>query len=155
MIYRRPHTNIKMPRAQKHRPTSDGRTKRSKLHRSLYQQKVFEQQVSRHPDVKAALVAGRQRLGPCLLIEPEPTEALSDAGRAQVIERIWPVVEEANDQCPANARVSKSKILVVDAAKPMLRAEKGTVQRAGTIQLYRDEIDSLHGKQIQEPPKEL
>ncbi|KAI9043969.1 putative NRPS-like enzyme [Aspergillus affinis] len=115
---------------------------------------TFEQQVSRHPDVRSALVAGNQRLEACLLIEPATMEALSDAAKADLIEAVWSAVEEANAQCPAHARVSKSKILVLDAAKPMLRAGKGTVQRAGTIQLYQDEIDALYEeRQIQEPPK--
>ncbi|PLB43526.1 putative NRPS-like enzyme [Aspergillus steynii IBT 23096] len=116
---------------------------------------TFEQQVSRHPDVRSALVAGSQRFEACLLIEPVTTEVLSDAAKAELIEAVWPVVEEANAQCPAHAQVSKPKILVLDAAQPMLRAGKGTVQRAGTIQLYQDEIDALYEEtQIQEPPKQ-
>ncbi|KAH8433484.1 uncharacterized protein LDX57_011118 [Aspergillus melleus] len=115
---------------------------------------TFEQQVSRYPDVRSALVAGNQRFEACLLIEPATTEALGDAAKAELIEAIWPAVEEANAQCPAHARVSRSKILVLDAAKPMLRAGKGTVQRAGTIQLYQDEINALYEeRQTQDPPK--
>lgn len=103
----------------------------------------FEDHVSRHPAVRAALVAGNQRFEACLLVEPA-AENLSDTAKANLIEAIWPTVEEANRQCPAHARVFKTKILVLDSDKPMLRAGKGTVQRAGTVQLYAKQIDALY-----------
>ncbi|EED15544.1 NRPS-like enzyme, putative [Talaromyces stipitatus ATCC 10500] len=100
----------------------------------------FEQEVLKHPEVRAALVGGNQRFEACLLIETiEPIED----GR-EFVDRIWPVVQEANGKCPAHARVDKSKILVLDTSKPMLRAGKGTVQRQGTLQLYADEINALY-----------
>ncbi|OJJ46414.1 hypothetical protein ASPZODRAFT_16181 [Penicilliopsis zonata CBS 506.65] len=102
----------------------------------------FENEVSRHPAVRTALVAGNQRVEACLLVEPLET---SDSPRA-VIESVWPTVEAANLQCPAHARVSKSKILIVDAEKPMVRAAKGTVQREATLRLYAAEIDALYSE---------
>jgi acyl-coenzyme A synthetase/AMP-(fatty) acid ligase len=96
----------------------------------------FEQEVSRHPEIRSALVAGAQRFEACLLVELLKTEPLSEDERAQVFERIWPTVQRANSQCPAHARVSKSNILITDPSKPMARAAKGTVQRAATLIMY-------------------
>lgn len=111
----------------------------------------FEEHISRHPAVRAALVAGNQRFEACLLVEPAITDTLSNTFKANFIEEIWPTVEEANGQCPAHARISKSKILVVDPEKPMLRAGKGTVQREGTLRLYSDQIDALYSEISMQP----
>jgi thioester reductase-like protein/aryl carrier-like protein len=106
----------------------------------------FEQEVSRHPAVKAALVAGNQRFEACLLIESTSTSILSDSAKAALVSDIWPAVKEANRHCPAHARISKSKMLILDPDRPMLRAGKGTVQREGTLRLYAHEIDALYSE---------
>ncbi|GAM37529.1 hypothetical protein TCE0_024f07522 [Talaromyces pinophilus] len=109
----------------------------------------FEQEVSKHPEVRSALVAGNQRFEACLLVETEAIRAEDDKTKIEeFVDRIWPFVQEANAKCPAHARVDKSKILILDAAtKPMLRAAKGTVQRQATLRLYADEIDALYEQQ--------
>ncbi|KAF7133671.1 hypothetical protein CNMCM5793_004969 [Aspergillus hiratsukae] len=112
----------------------------------------FEQELSRHPEVRSAIVAGAQRFEACLLVELVKSEPLSADQRAQVIERIWPTVQRANGQCPAHARVSKSKILITDPSKPMARAAKGTVQRAATVILYLEEIDRLYAEKVVNVP---
>jgi thioester reductase-like protein/aryl carrier-like protein len=121
----------------------------------------FEEQVSKHPNVQIALVSGNQRFEACLLVEPATTGTLSDLDKRDLIEKIWPTVEEANAQCPAHARVSKSKILVLDPEKPMPRASKGTVQRSRTLQLYAEEIDALYSETdtqstlLEQPPNSV
>ncbi|KAL2833587.1 putative NRPS-like enzyme [Aspergillus pseudoustus] len=106
----------------------------------------FEEQVAQHPTVRAALVAGNQRFEACLLVEPTTVEDLSETAKSLLIEEIWPAVEDANSLTPAHARVSKAKILILDPLRPMLRAGKGTIQRAGTVQLYQHEIDALYAE---------
>ena len=114
---------------------------------------TFEETVGVHADVKAALVIGAQRFEAALLVElaTPNTAPLSPADKKAIIESIWPTVQKANEVTPAHARVSKSKILLVDPAKPMLRAPKGTIQRNATLKLYADEIDQLY-KQDEEVP---
>ncbi|KAL2821419.1 hypothetical protein BDW59DRAFT_109738 [Aspergillus cavernicola] len=114
----------------------------------------FEQHVSQHPAVGAALVAGSQRFEACLIIEPATSEELSGQMKAELIEEVWPAVEEANTFSPAHARISKSKILVLDVDRPMLRAGKGTVQRAGTVELYKCQIDALYSDTPVQSPGE-
>ncbi|KAL3459645.1 putative NRPS-like enzyme [Aspergillus heterothallicus] len=106
----------------------------------------FEEQVAQHPAVRAALVAGNQRFEACLLVEPASTETLDENAKCELVETIWSTVDDANSLTPAHARVSKSKILIMDPAKPMLRAGKGTIQRAGTVQMYEDEIEALYAE---------
>ena len=101
--------------------------------------------VSCNPSIAAVLVAGSQRFQAALLIEPVATgKELSTSERAAFVERIWPSIETANQDCPAHARIAKTHILFTSLQKPMLRAGKGTIQRAGTLRLYIDELNRLY-----------
>ena len=106
---------------------------------------TFEGLVQSLPQVRAALVTGQGRFEAALLIEPADSSAVSSAiQKAQFIEKSWPTIEEANRQCPAHAKVSKSHILFTKPDKPMSRAGKGTVQRRFTIDSYAAEIEALY-----------
>lgn len=117
----------------------------------------FEAEITAHPDVRGALVAGNKRFESCLIVEPA-TEALQQAtedipAKDSFIDKIWSTVEEANRHCPAHARIARSKILILDREMPMLRAAKGTIQRAGTLQLYAEQIEALYiEKELPTPP---
>lgn len=105
---------------------------------------TFEHTVGSHPDVSGALVAGAQRWEACLLVEVQGNPAISPQERSTYLDKIWPLVEQANQECPAHARISKSLVLFTKQEKPMARAGKGTIQRQATVALYKDEIDSLY-----------
>lgn len=98
-----------------------------------------------NPEVTAALVAGSQRFQASLLIE-YGSKPLSPRDQAAAIEKIWPSIEQANKDCPAHARIAKTHVLFTTPEKPMLRAGKGTVTRAGTIARYASELDALYQK---------
>lgn len=105
---------------------------------------LMEGLVQSHPDVRSALVVGQKRFEAALLIEPSQPSKLSASGRAELIESLWHVIEEANGKVPAYARVSKSHILFTSPEKPMHYAAKSTVQRGPTIKSYSAEIDALY-----------
>ncbi|ROW10094.1 hypothetical protein VMCG_02037 [Cytospora schulzeri] len=101
--------------------------------------------VARNPELSGALVIGTQRFQAALLIDPVALNErgpLTTSEQAALIERVWPSVQEANAVAPAHARVEKSLILVVD--RPLIRAGKGTIQRATSIQQYTSQIESLY-----------
>lgn len=101
--------------------------------------------VTRNRDISAALVIGAQRFQAALLIEPVTEgKALNPAERAAFIERIWPTVEDANKEASSHARITKSHIVFTQPQKPLLRAGKGTIQRAGTLNSYAKEINALY-----------
>ncbi|KAF7939089.1 uncharacterized protein EAE97_007170 [Botrytis byssoidea] len=101
--------------------------------------------VARNREVQAALVMGAQRFQASLLIDPINGDInTSTTERAALLEKIWPSVEEANQKCPAHAKVAKTHIFFTNPIKRILIAGKGTVQRAGTLQLYREELDALY-----------
>ena len=96
-----------------------------------------------NPDVTGVLVAGAQRFQASLIVELSG-KSLSPSERAAFIEKLWPSIEEANAVCPAHARVAKTHIMFTTPEKPMLRAGKGTIQRAGTLGLYAQELEALY-----------
>ncbi|KAI0883762.1 putative NRPS-like enzyme [Annulohypoxylon maeteangense] len=101
--------------------------------------------VARNPELSGVLVVGSQRFQAVLLIEPvSQTTPLTTADQAALIERIWPSVEEANRAAPAHARVEKTMILVTTADRPLMRAGKGTIQRAASLAQYAADIDKLY-----------
>ena len=106
----------------------------------------MEQHIVSHvAEIRAVLVVGAQRFQAALLIEPTDFEReLAPSERGAFIERIWPTIEDANKQAPSHARILRSHVIFTHPQKPMLRAGKGTVQRSGTLLLYKDEIDALY-----------
>ncbi|MCJ1383931.1 hypothetical protein MMC17_007045 [Xylographa soralifera] len=105
---------------------------------------TMEQHIQSHPEVRNALVIGEGRFEAALLIELTEDVQLSVERKAKIIESLWPTVNQANRDCPAHARVSKSHILFVDPTKPTAKAWKGTVLRKATLDLYSKEIDNLY-----------
>ena len=106
---------------------------------------LMEQHIlSKNPELAGVIVIGAQRFQAALLIEPVSSIPLDTAGQAALIERIWPSVEEANKVTPAHARVEKSLILVTTSDRPLIRAGKGTVQKAANLREYSDDIDKLY-----------
>ncbi|KAJ7236069.1 hypothetical protein B0H12DRAFT_1256772 [Mycena haematopus] len=99
------------------------------------------------PFIKGAVMFGRERNQVGVLIEPNHHYELDPSDEQQLVKYrnlIWPVVEEANKNAPAFARIYKEMILVTQPAKPMVRAPKGTVIKNPTIVLYKQEIEDLY-----------
>ena len=61
-----------------------------------------------------------------------------------LIEAIWPSVQEANIEGPAHAQIFKSKVLVTSPDKPFQRVGKGTVIRSAIIKDYSPELEVLY-----------
>ncbi|KAK7743245.1 putative NRPS-like protein biosynthetic cluster [Cytospora paraplurivora] len=100
-----------------------------------------------NPGVSGALVVGTRRFQAALLIElvaSEGNKSLNTVQQAELIERIWPSVEEANRYAPAHARIEKALILILPVNLPLIRAGKGTVQRPASIAQYATAIDDLY-----------
>ncbi|KAJ3525806.1 hypothetical protein NM688_g8348 [Phlebia brevispora] len=106
-----------------------------------------EGMIGSHPKVAGAVMFGRGRNEPGILIELHPEDAIDPRDETAVIHfrnEIWPIVEEANRTAPAFARIFKEMIIVADPARPFPRAAKGTFIRKQTIALYQYEIDQLY-----------
>ena len=104
---------------------------------------TMEDTINSHPSVLSALVAGHGKFQPCLVVEPR-TALTSEDAKERMIEDIWPIVQRANQYCPAHGRIMHDFITFASPDKPFLRSGKGTVQRMMTLDLYRSEIDMLY-----------
>ncbi|TKA80613.1 hypothetical protein B0A49_02045 [Cryomyces minteri] len=104
---------------------------------------TMEAVVCKHRDVQAVLVVASGPFQAALLVELRDG-AMADMDHDDKVEATWPVVEEANEDCPRHGRLTKSLIVFTSKDKPMARAGKGSVQRAPTIALYKDEIDQAY-----------
>jgi len=99
--------------------------------------------ISAHPAVNASLVCGQGRSQSSLLIEPNVFPA-SDKDKAEMKQRLWPLIQRANHECPSFGKVIFELILFTSARKPMSRAGKGTIRRIKTYDLYRGELDEAY-----------
>ncbi|KAI1323489.1 hypothetical protein F5Y16DRAFT_383703 [Xylariaceae sp. FL0255] len=103
----------------------------------------LESIVEGQPEVKGALVFGSNRFQAGLLLEP--TQPLTnETEKQEFINRIWPVVDQANRDTVAHGRIAKELISVTNPEKPFPRAGKGTIQRGSAIKLYSEELDNLY-----------
>ncbi len=99
--------------------------------------------IGMHPDISSVMVMGQGRFQSALLVEAkEPPDSLDE--KEKLLNKIWPLVERANKDCPAHGRISNEFVLFTAPEKPMLRASKGTVQRMSTIKLYEPELNELY-----------
>jgi aryl carrier-like protein len=106
---------------------------------------VFESNISKYPEVAAALMFGQQRFEAGLLIEPaNSNNAISAIERARLIQQIWPAIEQANRLLPGYAQVSQSHICFTDPGSPILRTLKGSIRRPATLELYAAKINQLY-----------
>ncbi|KAI9170598.1 Non-canonical non-ribosomal peptide synthetase FUB8 [Paramyrothecium foliicola] len=104
---------------------------------------TMEEIIAGHPLVKGALIVGRDRFQPALILEPY-TPCLDKAATDAFIGDVWARVENANAGTPAHGKIVRWLTMVAPPNKPFLRAGKGTVQRAGTVQLFDEEVESLY-----------
>ncbi len=96
-----------------------------------------------HPGIKGAIVVGSNRFQPALILEPTEQPKTKEEADA-FIESIWPVVVKANHETVAHGQIGRQLIILSHPDKPFLRASKGTIQNAGTIRMYKDEIDKIY-----------
>jgi hypothetical protein len=108
----------------------------------------LENIIQSHPKIRAALVVGEYQFSPSSLVELEAKDMpRTSEERRQVLDNIWPIVQEANKIAPAFSKVPKALILLAPPEKPFCRAGKGTVQRQNTVKEYSQELDELFSSQ--------
>lgn len=106
---------------------------------------TMETIISRHPDVRFAMVIGQARSKPVLLLEAmDPSVVEAADGKERLLDCIWPTVERANRRYGDAFAISRDHVLFTGAGKPMVKTGKGSVQRIDTMARYGDEIDSFY-----------
>ncbi|KAL4869522.1 hypothetical protein BDV12DRAFT_185205 [Aspergillus spectabilis] len=62
----------------------------------------------------------------------------------QIVEAIWPAVEQAHESLPAYGQLSKNMVRVLPADTPYARTDKGTVIRQAFYREYSDLIEAAY-----------
>lgn len=106
----------------------------------------MESIITNDPDVQGAIIGGQGRAKPFLILDIAEgrRKAVAGASDKDLINRIWPAVEKANQQCLEQVRLSKELSMLTQHSKPFVHTAKGTIARASCLDLYRDEIDALY-----------
>lgn len=105
----------------------------------------METVVQGHALLSGALIVGQGKPEPLLIVEPK--RGAFDGNTTLFVDRIWPVVEEANKIAPSYAKIKRFNVLVTSPDRPFLRAPKGSVVRKLTIQAYADDIEAAYADQ--------
>jgi len=61
-----------------------------------------------------------------------------------VIGEIWPLIESSNATLPEHGRIGKKMVMMASLKKLSVRASKGTLIRAVTEKLHKQEIERLY-----------
>lgn len=93
-----------------------------------------------HPDVTGALIIGDGKFQPAALIEPKNGASLD-----VLMDLIWPLIEEANQQSQGFGRLMRSKVAIVGPGG-FVRAPKGTIIRSMTRQKLQTTIDQMYSR---------
>ena len=96
--------------------------------------------VQEHTTISGALVIGQGRFQPALLLELRDHKP----DTSSVIDKLWPVIEQANKRLPGQGRIVQSRVLIVPANKPFHRTPKGTIVRKLTEKAFAAEIEKLY-----------
>ncbi|KAJ7339194.1 hypothetical protein DFH08DRAFT_748571, partial [Mycena albidolilacea] len=107
----------------------------------------MENIVASSPYVAGTVMFGSERPQTGILIETTPSLQIDVRNAIELAElrnKIWPIIEEANQNAPAFSRIFKEMILFTSSDKPLPRSSKGTVQRKAAITLYATEIESIY-----------
>ncbi|KAJ7153945.1 hypothetical protein C8R43DRAFT_1096467 [Mycena crocata] len=107
----------------------------------------MEDIVMSHPSIIGTVMFGRDHNQTGILIEPAPAEqidTLNASEVAQLREKLWLIIEEANSIAPTFSRIFKEMIIFTARSKPLPRAGKGTVMRRAALEMYSGEIEALY-----------
>lgn len=102
----------------------------------------LEQHVQADASLKGVLLTGNGRTQTVLLVEPKDT--LDEPGRARLIDKLWPRIEQANGRVAGPGRVSRGMVICATPKKPFARTGKGTIVRKLTQDDYQEDIDRLY-----------
>ena len=99
------------------------------------------------PVVKEALLIGEGQSYTSLLIERDPNTT-AGLSVSQILEMLWPFIQTANGTLATQARVMKSRVLIVSLEREFTRSPKDTVQRKTTIANFQSELLSLNAGEV-------
>lgn len=105
---------------------------------------TMEKIIEGHPLVARAVVVGLGRFQTALLIEPSWSQMDALDSQKDLLDIVWPKVQEANRISPAHGHVMRNKVALASRDKPFATTPKGSTQRRLVTDSYKDEIEHLY-----------
>ncbi|KIY03266.1 uncharacterized protein Z520_01733 [Fonsecaea multimorphosa CBS 102226] len=103
---------------------------------------IMEGRLRQHPLIREAVVFGIGRALPgVLLFRSAPAAAMSDE---EFVERLWPVVDEANSKVESFACISRVMIVPIGAEVDYPQTDKGTIIRSQVYKVFEKVIDDKY-----------
>lgn len=97
------------------------------------------ERVRTHKLVKAVAVLGSGRPSPCLLLE-----LYDRTNTSAKLDEIWPSMEKAWEGTLSYNRVDRSRAIIANPRKTLLKNAKGEIKRKDLEALYKEEIQELY-----------
>ncbi|KAJ7634662.1 hypothetical protein FB45DRAFT_669383, partial [Roridomyces roridus] len=107
----------------------------------------MENIITSTPLIAEAVMFGREHPQAGILIEVRSSFQIDVDDQTQLAElrnKVWSCIEEANAIAPAFSRIFKEMILFTSRDKPLPRSGKGSVMRKAALSLYAAEINALY-----------
>ncbi|KAJ0107296.1 hypothetical protein J7T55_015761 [Diaporthe amygdali] len=105
---------------------------------------LMEASLQSSPLVKGAMVVGRAKFQPAVLIELNDKPPQSVRERQDVVRQLIPFLNEANTHAPAHGQLDQYHILFADPERPVHYLGQGKIQRIRTYALYERDIERLY-----------
>lgn len=104
----------------------------------------YEHRIRQHELVQECLVVGVGKAFPGLLVfASQHAKAMADK---DVLDRIWPTIEQANRETEEFGRVSREMVHITPPDTEYPRTDKGTVIRAAAYKKFESLIEELYHK---------
>ncbi|KAF8959299.1 hypothetical protein BDZ97DRAFT_1922992 [Flammula alnicola] len=107
----------------------------------------IENMIVKSPYISAAVMFGRARFQPGVLILPPSDYILDRSDRNHLddyLSLIWETVAEANRHSPQHSKIFRDMILIAHPDKPFEYTSKGTIRRQITLAKYEEDIKRLY-----------
>ena len=105
---------------------------------------LMEAALNSSPLVRGAMVVGRGRFQPAVLLDLAVEPPRTVETRHQLVNQLLPFVAEANAHAPAHGQLDPYHIMFADPQRPVQYLGQGKIQRLQTYALYEDDIDRLY-----------
>lgn len=103
---------------------------------------VMEGVVRQQKEVQDAVVfgSGKSQLGMMIIA----SRAASEASEAEVLDAVWPVIEEENRNSPGYAHLGREAIIILPAGTPYPQTDKGTLIRPMFYKVMAEQIEDFY-----------
>lgn len=102
----------------------------------------YEHRIRQHTLVQECLVFGVDRAFPGVLIIPG--EHAGDKSPPEILDLLWPTIEDANLKAEKFGRVSREMVKIMPVGTEYPRTDKGTAIRAACYKRFEDVIDEAY-----------